>query len=375
MTTIPSNLLRFAATKPEAEDPTSTTQAAITTPPIYRPETPDEFRGLTPLARAQELMQLKGKDLPIAAKAYANYLCQELGGCMETLLTAYSAYAELFEGCISDDPAYGSTPGHLHWLETQGYRLPDSLLQTEVGKRAQHLLDQYARLPLGASRNFIIPSGLAAFIYEHGSEVISPSFTYLVFAGTLLEFGGSVFIPVQNYAFLPDGKTLTWWAERHKEQGGEMQLKMVADIFAHDLGGGQVAREVRGQHLQIQIQAAAPAPAANFSQLQGQTLPSSEEQLATEATQQVVDYLNSVWKDDPQATRFLLAQAVPANVALTDHPHVVTSTHAGYDALTALGLLNGALTTIGLKRVASKWGAERKDDGSFEFQGFQIYNG
>ena len=89
MTTIPSNLLRFAATKSEAGEPTSTTQ------PNYRLEMLDDCRGLTPLARAQQLLQVKGKDLPIAAKAYANHLCQELGGCIETFLTAYAAYAEV----------------------------------------------------------------------------------------------------------------------------------------------------------------------------------------------------------------------------------------------------------------------------------------
>lgn len=94
----------------------------------------------------------------------------------------------------------------------------------------------------------------------------------------------------------------------------------------------------------------------------------------SEQTQKVVDYLNSAYKCDPAAIHALICINIPCNQELVDHPDVVVSKNnvVGNFTVSTLGLLNGALTASGMKRVAMKWSDTKNKDGRYEFEGFVI---
>ena len=97
--------------------------------------------------------------------------------------------------------------------------------------------------------------------------------------------------------------------------------------------------------------------------------------LQLQMTQQVVDCLNSAYKADPTAIRLMVANAVPANQALVDHPHVTVDNRPGFYILTALGLINGALSAAGLLKVCYRFSDTADKEGRHEFLGFEIAPG
>lgn len=62
------------------------------------------------VARGIEMLRLPMGDLPRPALVYAGYLCLRVGMCIETLLSAYSTYAQIVEDLPCDDDLYLATP-------------------------------------------------------------------------------------------------------------------------------------------------------------------------------------------------------------------------------------------------------------------------
>jgi hypothetical protein len=56
------------------------------------------------------MLRLPMASLPREAIIYAGYLCLRVGMCIETLLSAYSTYAQIVEGLSCDDDLYTVTP-------------------------------------------------------------------------------------------------------------------------------------------------------------------------------------------------------------------------------------------------------------------------
>ena len=84
--------------------------------------------------------------------------------------------------------------------------------------------------------------------------------------------------------------------------------------------------------------------------------------------------LNRAFRADPAAIHALLCNRVPCNVALADDPAVVVEANPVLDCgwtVSALGLINGVLTELGLPVVASRWGDEVNADGHRALLGFQ----
>ena len=67
--------------------------------------------------RAHDLMNTKGNELPSLALGYRNYLCKEVGGCMEVIFTAFCHYAVIIEGCEMDDTQYEHDNAAQVWFE------------------------------------------------------------------------------------------------------------------------------------------------------------------------------------------------------------------------------------------------------------------
>lgn len=62
------------------------------------------------VARGVEMLRLPMTSLPREAVIYAGYLCLRVGMCTETLLSAYTTYAQIVEGLSCDDDLYTVTP-------------------------------------------------------------------------------------------------------------------------------------------------------------------------------------------------------------------------------------------------------------------------
>jgi hypothetical protein len=73
------------------------------------------------IERAQELMAMKRKDLPLLAFEYSQHLCRELGMCMDVMFTAFAAYAQCKEGFPCSDEAYYASPSAQNWFRERGY--------------------------------------------------------------------------------------------------------------------------------------------------------------------------------------------------------------------------------------------------------------
>jgi len=56
------------------------------------------------------MLHLPMASLPREALIYAGYLCLRVGMCIETLLSAYTTYAQIVEGLSCDDDLYTVTP-------------------------------------------------------------------------------------------------------------------------------------------------------------------------------------------------------------------------------------------------------------------------
>ena len=77
-------------------------------------------QNLTAEQRGLEMMLIPVKDIPPLAQKFARALCQELGMCCETLLTAWTVYAQCAEGLTCQDPLYLARPKDIAWFEREG---------------------------------------------------------------------------------------------------------------------------------------------------------------------------------------------------------------------------------------------------------------
>lgn len=73
---------------------------------------------MTALERGMDMMHMPIKDLPKKARLFAKVLCDEVGGCMEVYITAYTVYAQLEEGLHCDDELYLPRPKDVDWFRT-----------------------------------------------------------------------------------------------------------------------------------------------------------------------------------------------------------------------------------------------------------------
>lgn len=87
--------------------------------------------------------------------------------------------------------------------------------------------------------------------------------------------------------------------------------------------------------------------------------------------------LNSAFLADPNAIHALIANRVPCNQSLADHPHVVVDTAVVLEGqfwqASMLGVLNGVLTANSLPRVATAWSDDRDEFDRRKFVGFVDY--
>lgn len=69
------------------------------------------------VARAVELATIPMREVPLPALFYARFLCDLVGMCGETFISAYATYAQVVEGLSCDDPLYALTDQHRAWYE------------------------------------------------------------------------------------------------------------------------------------------------------------------------------------------------------------------------------------------------------------------
>lgn len=86
--------------------------------------------------------------------------------------------------------------------------------------------------------------------------------------------------------------------------------------------------------------------------------------------------LNSAFKTDPCAIHSLIANRVPANIALMQHPHIIVDTLPSGEknenyVVGLLGVVNGMMTSMCLPLIAMQW--QDNEDGSKKFIGFTKY--
>ena len=63
------------------------------------------------------MMQIPMRMLPKLAMEFARQLCSEVGMCGETLLTAYTVYAQCVHNLPCTDDLYKVRPDHARWFE------------------------------------------------------------------------------------------------------------------------------------------------------------------------------------------------------------------------------------------------------------------
>ena len=69
-----------------------------------------------------------------------------------------------------------------------------------------------------------------------------------------------------------------------------------------------------------------------------------------------IDALNEAFNDDPIAITTLLKTEIPCNEDLSKHPTIMCGyTKDGRYYITAIGLLNGVLGSLGLPLIAGLW--------------------
>jgi len=74
----------------------------------------------TAFERGQEMMFIKISELPKKAQDFAKILCDEVGMCMETFLTAWTVYANLEEGLEITNKLYEPRKEDIDWFEKYG---------------------------------------------------------------------------------------------------------------------------------------------------------------------------------------------------------------------------------------------------------------
>lgn len=63
--------------------------------------------------RGREMLYIPIRDLPPLATKFANYLCNQVGMCLEVYLTVY---AQCVEGLKCDDELYKARREHIYWF-------------------------------------------------------------------------------------------------------------------------------------------------------------------------------------------------------------------------------------------------------------------
>ena len=97
------------------------------------------------------------------------------------------------------------------------------------------------------------------------------------------------------------------------------------------------------------------------------------------STEKVIDCLNDAFRRDPDAIRTLFTTWTFCNKALMKHPTVICG-ETGYAehrgerwSVTALGVINGIMSTLDLPPVAAKYDIDEKT-GKRTLIGFTTYN-
>jgi len=69
--------------------------------------------------RAQQLMTVKGSELPPVALDYRNHLCRRIGMCMEACLSAFVTYAQVVEELTMEgvDELYIAPPSEIEVIK------------------------------------------------------------------------------------------------------------------------------------------------------------------------------------------------------------------------------------------------------------------
>ncbi len=63
------------------------------------------------------MLQVPMNTLPPLALEFARKLCREVGGCIETYMTAYAVYAQLVENLPCDDSLYQARTADVEWFK------------------------------------------------------------------------------------------------------------------------------------------------------------------------------------------------------------------------------------------------------------------
>lgn len=91
--------------------------------------------------------------------------------------------------------------------------------------------------------------------------------------------------------------------------------------------------------------------------------------------EEAIATLNEAFAADPAAIHALVANRVPCNAALADHPTIVVSVNKVVPetfSIGALGLLNGVMTRLTGKQVAASF-SDGEDGTEVKFLGFVEY--
>lgn len=73
------------------------------------------------LDRGIEMLGTKIGELPPLAREFACHLCNQVGMCIEVLLTAYAVYAQCAEGLPCSDDLYVARPEQREWFRSKGF--------------------------------------------------------------------------------------------------------------------------------------------------------------------------------------------------------------------------------------------------------------
>ena len=88
-----------------------------------------------------------------------------------------------------------------------------------------------------------------------------------------------------------------------------------------------------------------------------------------------IHVLNTAYQADKASIRSIIANMVPVNKELENHPVVIVQENADGTFLTSLGLLNGVVYALTGKMLAAEWSEERDENGAHKFLGFIEYTG
>ena len=85
--------------------------------------------------RAMQLAKTPMAELPPLAREFAVKLCQEVGMCIETYLTAYACYAQCVEGLPCNDELYKVLPNHAAWFAMRGWKKQDEVVPAQASTK------------------------------------------------------------------------------------------------------------------------------------------------------------------------------------------------------------------------------------------------